>query len=441
MARKRHLPKVNTYLRNNTWTYSFEGVRVNEKRQQITRGGFKTEAEAQKEGEVARNQYYRCNNNTDEIVVSPSFEDFIKNDWFPSQSKNRHWLEATQKHYKKDIKNYLFPHVGKYPINSITPRMLQDILDNMYYRDGYSLTTVSNVHSLIFQIFKYAKNHDLIQNFFFDELIIPKRDETINSNIDLRKQKRDIIPEQAIDAIFSRFPEGSSSFLIMAISLFTGARLGEAAALTFEECDFENNIIHIVRQMPDGSKGVVCNPKYNSVRDVPMCNQLKAILLRVKEKNEENERQWGMNYCHTYLKKSDNKPNYQNLHGFYDILYEGSAADEVHFVNVYERGNPIYPDVMKYASRIIHGHSSNSKNENKEGKLIYEGYNTHSFRHTYISLLKNMCVDDAVLSYLAGHKSKSKEGVSDTTSRYIHYTDDTIVSLAEQVDAIYKFKN
>lgn len=420
------------------YSYFFEGIKTDGKRTQITKGGFLTEEDALAAGKIHLEEYYHGTVSKPKVNAEISFQDFVTNIFMPYHIEQNNILPSTKENYEKKLHNHIYPAVGKDIICNITPKKLQAILDKMFYDKRYSKNTVVNIHGLLLSIVEYAVKKEYLEKFDVSEFKIPKPDEDDDKSN--RKQKRDTIPAEKIDAIFERFDENSSAFLPMAIALFTGARLGEACAIAVEDCDFENRKLQIRRQFPDNTKNIVCNPKYNSKRDVPMCEQLYQILKKAADKRLENENTWKDNYIRTYLTKQTNTDEYRNLHGYYDINFEGNGK-ELHFLNVNEYGKIIYPSVMKHASRIIHGFSSDSKIKKNKKKVIYEDFNFHSFRNTFSSSLKAQGVDTSVISSLLGHKMQADNGASKTTTRYIRYPFEHLKTYAETIDNIYKFKN
>lgn len=73
------------------------------------------------------------------------------------------------------------------------------------------------------------------------------------------------------------------------ICLFTGIRVGELCALTWDDISLENNTIHIHRtlqriQVPDGEKRttiLITEPKSQcSIRDIPIAGTLREMLIQ-----------------------------------------------------------------------------------------------------------------------------------------------------------------
>lgn len=441
MARKRReIPVVRVKQRSNgRFTYYFEGIKVNGKRTQISKGGFASPEEALAAGEIAINKYYfGGQEKTLEFDKMIPVEDFVTKIFIPKQAKLKDWVPNTRDGYEKKFRNDVFPTIGKEIISNLSPEMLNNLLNNLYYDKKRSFSSVSNLHGLLLSMAKYAVKKGYLESFDRDEFPVPKRDEdaTIEEH---NEQSRDIIPSKKLDAIFERFDENSSVFLPMVISLLAGARLGEACAIAVEDCDFEKRLLHICRQFIEDKKSQVCNPKYNSKRVVPMCDSLYEILKAAVEKRECNMREWGENYIRTYLQKTKDTPTYRNLHGFYDINYNGTG-DEIHFLNVNEYGKIIYPSALKHSARVIHGYSTNPKNKKKKGKAIYKYYNNHSLRHTFASRLNSLGVPDYVISALLGHKKQASQNASRTTQKYIHLSDEDLLKYMTYIEKIYTFK-
>lgn len=441
MARKRReIPVVRVKERSNgRFAYYFEGIKVNGKRTQISKGGFASPEEALAAGEIAINKYYfGGQDKTLKFDSMISVEDFVTKIFMPKQAELKHWVPNTRDGYEKKFRNDVFPTIGKEIIGNLSPEMLTNLLNNLYYDKKRSFCSVSNLHSLLLSIAKYAVKKGYLESFDQDEFPVPKRDEDATME-EHNEQSRNIIPSQKLDAIFERFDESSSSFLPMVISLLAGARPGEACAIAVEDCDFENRLLHIRRQFLENNKTQVCNPKNNSKRDVPMCDSLYEILKAAVKKRERNMREWGGNYIRTYLKKTKDTPTFRNLHGFYDINYNGNGK-EIHFLNVNEYGKIMYPSVLKHSSRVIHGYSTNPKNKKKKGKAIYKYYNNHSLRHTFASRLNSLGVPDYVISALLGHKKQASQNASRTTQKYIHLSNEDLLKYAPIIEKIYTFK-
>ncbi len=85
--------------------------------------------------------------------------------------------------------------------------------------------------------------------------------------------------------------EAKSEWLyeLIAMLLCTGMRVGEAAALTWRDIDYKNNVIHITKTISrtDEGKYTIGTPKSKtSIRDIPITERIKDILRSQAEKQD-----------------------------------------------------------------------------------------------------------------------------------------------------------
>ena len=132
---------VNVRKRGSGYQYYFEGNRVNGKRTQIVKSGFKTKSDAQKEGMIAYNDYYQTGS-----VFKPSqmlYSEFLDL-WIEKYCKinlKYHTIEA----YSNIIKNHIKPRIGYYLISQITPMILQNLINDIYIEKGFSKRFLNNI--------------------------------------------------------------------------------------------------------------------------------------------------------------------------------------------------------------------------------------------------------------------------------------------------------
>lgn len=89
---------------------------------------------------------------------------------------------------------------------------------------------------------------------------------------------------------FMQYAKTDYYYELFAFMLCTGVRAGEAGALTWKDIDYKNNVIHItstVSKDRDG-KRIKGDPKSKtSKRDIPMNDNIKAVLRAQKEKTDK----------------------------------------------------------------------------------------------------------------------------------------------------------
>lgn len=421
-----------TYSSGKTvWEYRFEGIAdKGQTRKQISKSGFETQLDALQAGTKAYETYYKFGHDDKQICLA----DFILSIWLPHTKSVSNWRDTTTEGYAKKIKNYILHYIGNMNIDEILPIHIENLLNGLYRpADGLSHNTISDLHALLNSIFSFAQANRYIEHSPMAAVRVPKRKP---KDKETRRKERDVIPTEILDAIFVRFGEDTAIHLPVKIALLAGLRLGEVFGLAWEDLDFENNIIHIKRQYQVSRNGdYVCNPKYDSKRDVPMCDELRKLLLKTKEK-QDFDRKNNKDYLPVCLEqKYDESGTVLHDDEFYVVYGEGK--NPIHFVNVRTGGKLITPTNTMDPARIIHGYDTNYKRNkikhknDSEHPYVYEKFDFHSLRHTFASRLREKGVPEIVIGKLLGHSGKGQ-----VTYTYLHTTPEEFDGVKEIMDRL-----
>ena len=202
-----------------SYQYRFEIASVNGKRKWKTKAGFKTKREAREAAKIAQQAYEKLGQAVDLSEVS--FSDFL-DQWMEKDCKLTCKLSTVQG-YQKKIRLYIKPALGSYKLKTITKNDLQEFITNLYNK-GFSINTISSIKGILTKSFGYAVDkHYIISNPTI-KLIIPKK---MQPKEKTRVKKHVYIPQDMIEKIFKRFPEGTPSYIPMMIAYHTGLRLGD----------------------------------------------------------------------------------------------------------------------------------------------------------------------------------------------------------------------
>lgn len=174
---------------------------------------------------------------------------------------------------------------------------------------------------------------------------------------------------------------------IVSFMLGTGCRVGEACGITWDDCDFINDVIHINKSLdrgPDGlkrnSKITISTPKTAAGRrEIPMLPDVKEIL-----KNEKLR---------------------QMREGFCCDTIDGVSG----FVFISNTGTVLCPTNIRYAVKnIVSGFNnhelSKAEAESRSPNLLPD-ISPHIFRHTFCTRLCESSVDVKVVQEIMGHSS------------------------------------
>lgn len=138
--------------RGNTYQYCFEAGKVNGKRRQITKCGFKTKNEAYTAGQKAYDEFI---NGVTSIECNMLYGDYL--DYWMKEYFEINYKYSTAKRYKETFK-VLKEEIGKYKLSFITPFLLNQsllkIAQKCKTKEG-----VRNYQKVIKSSFRDATNH------------------------------------------------------------------------------------------------------------------------------------------------------------------------------------------------------------------------------------------------------------------------------------------
>ena len=159
-------------------------------------------------------------------------------------------------------------------IDQITPDEVAQYIGQLVAQ-GFAGNTIANSKSVLNMIFSYWR--------FSAQWPGYKPNPVTGYQLPPGLPKTDRLPpsEQALQLV-RQHREGFG--YCPAIFSYTGMRLGEVNALQWKDIDFTQNIIHIYKSTSwHGNLPVVGTPKTkNSVRDIPLLEPLRQILLPIK---------------------------------------------------------------------------------------------------------------------------------------------------------------
>ncbi|MBR5322482.1 MAG: Arm DNA-binding domain-containing protein [Clostridia bacterium] len=128
-----------------SWGYRFDTAPIGNKRQQVSKSGYKSKKEALRAGMTALQQYETIGQ-----VVSPSdmsFSDYL--DLWVNEDCNVDLKPTTILNYQKKINNHIKPNLGAYRLRSIKKEDLQAFIIDKF-DNGYSYNTLAFFNILVF---------------------------------------------------------------------------------------------------------------------------------------------------------------------------------------------------------------------------------------------------------------------------------------------------
>lgn len=386
--------------RGNSWQYRFEIAKIGGRRKYFTKGGFKTKRAAVEAGTVALVTY----NNTGSLFKPSeiSVSDYLDY-WFNTYCK-MNVKYNTQRIRSSIIKNHLKPAFGSYFLKNLKPLIIQEYINQLKI-DGKSKGTVISVLSTLSGALKYAVEPlNYIQTNPCANVRMPK--------FEKEDVARYIISPEQLDQILKRFPEPSRFNLLILTGYYTGMRIAECLALTWNDIDFKNKTISVnknieKRKTDTGSAWYFSTTKTkSSVRTIKIGDTLCNALKRAYERMKVNKELYGEYYTNVYKKPEINEKGdviYRLLEASEDV---SGSLEKVDMVNVRENGKPLTMDGMKYPLQVIK-------------YKLHIPFNFHSLRHTHATILIANGANIKDVQERLGHSS-----IQTTLNTYMHNTDE-----------------
>lgn len=397
--------------RGEYWYYRFK-VRNGDSYKWIERGdNYRTKKEALDAGNKAEAEWHTRLSIWEprQVLYRQMLKEWQIN-WCNVQYKG-----STLDSVRKDI-NIVISYLGDKYIHQITPAMMQDVLTDLAGRH-YSRNRIGKVKGIFYKSMRFAVQQGWLRNNPASAVHVPAPRAAKRLGCSEPKELRALTKEE-VEAIFRRFPEGSTAYIPLILGLRCGCRLGEAFGLEIEDVDIENQCIHIRQQLGyHGSDLVISDCKYESMRTVTLDNDTMDILKRhVEQLNSIREMFGNSEQYRKYYVQQDGK------------VTETPGIREVNFLNrrMDISGKLNGPRISQHVSRVIHGCTLDF------GYPAITDFSFHQLRHTHITNLVSEKFPIEWISKRVGHAH------IDTTYRYyVHESEEVRLQSAEQFKNFY----
>lgn len=350
------------------WYYSIEVAKVGGKRKRIERIGGNTKAEAKAALRKALTELENTGLHFTPSNISVSdYFDY----WFEKEVQ-LNCRYNTQLAYKNMIEKHIKPELGVYPLKKLNPAMLQELINSRFI-NGASRSFLVNLITVLGSALKAAVYpFQFIKENPITYVKLPKYEQT------KKEINRAVITKENFEKITNRFNENSKFYVMLMIGYYTGMRIGEVIALTWDDINFEEKTINIdkILYYRQNSIWAVGPPKtHTSIREIEIGDTLIEVLKKEKNKQIENRKHYGefyREYCLIENKDNASGKNYKTIYPIY--AKEKTACEKTDFVCKDENGDIVTANSFKYVTKVVH----------YELGLLF---NFHSLRHTHATML------------------------------------------------------
>ena len=280
--------------------------------------------------------------------------------------------------------------------------MYYNLLDNgnkSYKKGALSVKTIKNIHLVLHEALKEAVEREYILKNPASIVKVP----TMKSQ-DIEKKEIEIYTKEEQVKLMQEAGKDDIYGSIVLFALYTGMRKGEIIGLKWNDIDFQNNIIDVNKQLSRLKNYDTNNYKNktsliiqnhtktnNSIRKIPMTDNLIVILKSHYEKQQENKKRIGSKYCNN------------------DMVF------------CREDGSLLDPDTVLSKYKKI------AKNAGIKQCTF------HALRHTFATRALESSMTPKIVSSILGHAS-----VQFTLDTYVHALDDKKI---EEMNVFDEFMN
>lgn len=212
-------------------------------------------------------------------------------DWFSKYYAPNYLRESTQETMRNIVEAKILPEIGHIKLGDFSPNRITAFLYDVaiykdkdgkpikptkYYKDSYTQLIFSKLHTL----FDIAVKQGWIKDNPCTNAIKPKRNKT---------QKLPPFEIDQIKDLLKRSENFDTYNAVIHFQLYTGMRIGETLALTWDDIDFEKRTININKTI-NYVKGEfkIGPPKIdNSYRILGMNNTVYSLLQQIKEEQDK----------------------------------------------------------------------------------------------------------------------------------------------------------
>lgn len=177
--------------------------------------------------------------------------------------------ERTYLKYKQLAEKYLLPQLGEREIEKITVLELQTICSTLS-RETLASNTVNGIVSVLKSSLKDAYRFGLVERDLSYGIVRAKSREKRIESFDRKEQ-----------ALLERYAlrSGNQKLFGIVLALYTGVRIGELLALTWEDVDFQKGMLSITKSCRDSWEG----NRYKKIFDTPKTSNSERVIPVAKE--------------------------------------------------------------------------------------------------------------------------------------------------------------
>lgn len=233
-------------------------------RRYYSKRGFPSKRQAQNHEKIMKAKILQGFEKAPNLTFDEAFEK-----WANTSTLAHSTIQTRKLAYKKHIK----PTLGNVNVKKIDYTLIMKLLENKALE--LSTSSMQGLIAILKNVFNFCYNNAYIDRMPFNELKIAGKDASKINNTNK------IIDSDTFNLMISDAePYYKVAFYI---AYYTGCRLGEVLALTWDDIDFDNNTIMVNKSLyldPITKELIISSTKTKTSNAIiPLADQLKDILI------------------------------------------------------------------------------------------------------------------------------------------------------------------
>jgi integrase len=203
-------------------------------------------------------------------------------------------VENTYENKMQQIKMHILPFFQNIKLQDVKPMLYQQFIDEFAEKKNpqgkpYSRSTIENSHWILHSVFERAKAEKKIKENPASIATLKGRQRSA--------EELEYIPSHYLnDLLIAASRDRYEYYAFFYIMCETGMRKGEAAGLTWDDIDLENNKIDINKGMDTQKLKFIKTKTKSSIRVVDVPQRVIDVLKKLRKRQVENRLAWGEKY-------------------------------------------------------------------------------------------------------------------------------------------------
>lgn len=315
--------------------------------------------------------------------------------------------------YEQIYDSYISPALGGMHLAKIKTLHIQKLVNSLV-DDELSPKFIKGIVGVLSDMLEIACDNDLIIKNPVKAVTLPKPDD-----VERRVLTAD---EQNTLLTYAKKDKWRQYEPMLVTLLGTGMRIGECLALTWDDIDFENNIISVNKTLTyiKSSKDEKCRFSYQSpktksgIRTIPLLSEVTRALKRQRAAQARLRLFMG--------------PAWEPLCGFENLVFTKPKGTP------YQVG-----DIRRFLNRIVEEinkeETAQAEKERREPVLMAHVH-PHALRHSFATRAIENNMPPKTLQKIMGHAKLEL-----TMDLYVHVTDQTLENDMQRLEGIFNAVN